>query len=45
MCGFVAIISKEIINKNVSQTFNQLVKINKHRGPDKIKSFNEKNIQ
>tara|TARA_A100001015_G_scaffold131711_1_gene146227 strand:+ start:1094 stop:2932 length:1839 start_codon:yes stop_codon:yes gene_type:complete len=42
MCGFVAIISKEIINKNVSQTFNQLVKINKHRGPDKIKSFNEK---
>lgn len=42
MCGIVAIISK---NKSYEKLFNQLKKINLHRGPDKITTLFKKNYK
>ena len=43
MCGFVSFIGNNARNKNLRKIFISLSKINKHRGPDKIKTLNELN--
>jgi len=44
MCGFVALINNNCSNEKCASIFYSLSKINKHRGPDKIKSYKKKNI-
>ena len=41
MCGFVAVINNN--RENLKYNFNELRKINKHRGPDEIKILHKQN--
>ena len=41
MCGFVALINNN--RENLKHNFNELRKINKHRGPDEIKILHKQN--
>ena len=44
MCGFVAVINSNQNKDNLILDFNNLKKINLHRGPDEIKSLHNKNF-
>ena len=42
MCGFVAVINSDQNKDNLVSIFNELKKINLHRGPDAVRSLHEK---
>ena len=45
MCGFVCALNLKINNDLIINKFNQLKKINLHRGPDNISFYQNKNSQ